>query len=155
MSIAKTNLQKTGIKLHPIGSDAKNALPTTDSYVEFLGLSWIFFDDNNWVRTMITSTCPYCFNEKMMSADAKQWMIHLSEHRADIIYSMSLAQTSCLLCQHDLPFGNRINAESHYRWDHKRSEITKWAFTRLSGVAPVYPVDFVSCKQGRTKVSQG
>lgn len=81
----------------------------------------------------ISSICQYCFDERQVSADRTQWLIHLSKHREDIIKSLCLMSDLCLFCAYAKPFSNRIEAASHYRWEHKRSTLLEWAFKRLPG----------------------
>jgi len=83
---------------------------------------------------MITSQCPYCFDEKTVTADKRQWMIHLAGHRPNIIHNMSQMSSNCAIYPCNVNFADRQHVISHYRYKHKRSDIIEWAFSRLSPV---------------------
>jgi len=83
---------------------------------------------------MITNQCDYCFDEKMVTADKRQWVIHLAGHRPDIIHSLSQVSSHCILYPCAASFANQIQARSHYRYDHKRSDIIEWAFSQIPPV---------------------
>jgi len=74
--------------------------------------------------------CPYCFNEQIISADSKPWMIHLAKHRQDMLQNLVEASSDCLLCSFD-KFTDIQTAIAHYQWGHNRSDIIKWAYLRL------------------------
>jgi hypothetical protein len=74
--------------------------------------------------------CPYCFNERVISADSKQWIIHMTKHRQDIIINLVGLSPNCVLCNFG-KFTDTPTALAHYKWGHNRSDILKWAFLRL------------------------
>jgi len=65
-----------------------------------------------------------------MSADSKHWMIHMTEHRQDIIINLVALSSSCVLCSFG-KFTDTQTAIAHYKWGHNRSDIIKWAYLRL------------------------
>ena len=74
--------------------------------------------------------CPYCFDERAISADSRQWMIHMTKHRQEIIIDLVESSSSCLLCSFG-KFTDNQTAFAHYKWGHNRSDIIKWAYLRL------------------------
>lgn len=65
-----------------------------------------------------------------MAADSDQWMIHMAEHRQDIVNNLVELSPSCVLCS----FGKFTDAQTaiaHYKWGHNRSDMIKWAYLRL------------------------
>ncbi len=81
--------------------------------------------------TYLSSTCLYCFNNKQITAEKTKWLIHLAQHREEIIRQLSDDSTSCVLCAYSVDFANKKHASSHYRWGHKKSEIIDWALQTL------------------------
>ena len=83
---------------------------------------------------MITSQCPYCFNEKMTTNNKKQWMTHLFGHKDEIIHSLNQIYSECIFYPCMVRFTNERHAISHYRHDHKRYGVVDWAFSKLPQV---------------------
>lgn len=84
-------------------------------------------------KLTITSMCLYCSNQQMISADSKQWMIHMTKHRQDIVKELVELSPSCVLCSFG-KFTDIKTATAHYKWGHNRSDIIKWAFLKLLSV---------------------
>lgn len=69
---------------------------------------------------MRTGSCAFCMNSKPISADKKQWLIHLSTHRESMIKCLVECYPSCVLCLNSEPstatniFANN-QGSSYYR----------------------------------------
>ena len=79
----------------------------------------------------LSGMCSYCFDERQITADKTQWLIHLAKHREDIIRVLCETSRSCVFCFDMPPFANTRQAVFHYKWDHKKSTLTEWALHRL------------------------
>lgn len=85
----------------------------------------------------ISAKCPYCNNQKSITAPKTTWQIHLANHRENIIKHMSDLTPSCVFCAYSEIFANKKHASSHYRWAHKKSDLIKWAFDNISKIVVV------------------
>lgn len=83
------------------------------------------------VMTYLSGMCSYCFNEKQITADKTQWLIHLAKHREDIIRTLCDVSDLCVFCAYSADFVDKRHAASHYRWEHKKSTLIEWALHRL------------------------
>jgi hypothetical protein len=81
--------------------------------------------------TYLSSVCAYCFNDRQIIAEKTPWLIHLAQHREDIIKHLTDTTSSCIFCAYPVEFTNKEQAASHYRWEHKKSTLLDWALHRL------------------------
>ncbi|MHA7647879.1 hypothetical protein [Nitrosopumilus sp. S4] len=81
--------------------------------------------------TFLSSTCLYCPSERAVTAEKSQWLIHLAQHREEIIKQLTDTSSSCVLCAYPVEFANKRHASSHYRWGHKKSSIVEWSLNQL------------------------
>lgn len=77
---------------------------------------------------MRAGSCVFCVNSKRISADKKQWLIHLSGHREQMIRYVVEQYPNCVLCSHSESFTDKPNFERHVRWVHDRKTLIDWAF---------------------------
>lgn len=80
----------------------------------------------------IINTCPYCDNEKQITANRTSWLIHLASHREKIIEHLVNVSESCIFCSYPELYENKKHAASHYRWAHQKSTLLNWALDKLS-----------------------
>ena len=83
------------------------------------------------IMTYLSGMCSYCFNERQVTADKNQWLIHLAKHRDDIINTLCDISCSCVFCFNMSSFVDKRQAATHYKWEHKKSTLTEWALHRL------------------------
>jgi len=79
----------------------------------------------------LSSTCPYCDNERQITADKTSWLIHLAKHREQIIEHLTETTDYCLFCSYPELAANKKHASSHYRWAHQKSMLLNWALDKL------------------------
>lgn len=79
----------------------------------------------------ISSSCILCNRSKIVTAEKKQWNIHLASHREDIIRYITDNFAYCVICTYGKPFDDKSQAAAHLRWAHKRSELIDWYFNHL------------------------
>ena len=83
-------------------------------------MGWIF-----------TSTCIFCTSQKIVSAEKRQWMLHLRKHREAIIKLIVERYAKCPVGAYPKTFTDRIEFASHLRWAHTKTELYDWAFDNL------------------------
>ena len=62
----------------------------------------------------------YCFNERQITADKTQWLIHLTKHREDIIKTLCDVSDSRLFCVYLPNFMDKRQTTFHYRSEHEK-----------------------------------
>ena len=82
------------------------------------------------IMRYLSGMCSY-YNEKQITADKTQWLIHLAKHREDIIRTLCDVSDSCVFCTYSADFVDKRRAASHYRWAHKKNTLIEWALHRL------------------------
>jgi len=81
--------------------------------------------------TYLSSVCPYCVNDRQVTAEKTKWLIHLAGHREDIIKHLTDFSVSCVFCAYPVEFANKKHAASHYRWGHQKSTLLNWTLQYL------------------------
>ncbi|HUU48831.1 MAG TPA: hypothetical protein VMW55_08625 [Nitrosopumilaceae archaeon] len=81
--------------------------------------------------THLSNVCSYCFNDREITAEKTPWLIHLAQHREDIIKHLTDSSSSCIFCAYPVEFVNKEQAASHYRWAHKKSVVINWALENM------------------------
>ena len=74
------------------------------------------------------SACIFCMPQKTVSAEKRQWMLHLRKHREAIIKLIVESYSQCPVGAYPKTFADRTEFASHLRWTHTKTELYEWAF---------------------------
>lgn len=78
-----------------------------------------------------TTSCVLCEKPRIITAEDRQWLIHIANHREKIIKFIVDNFSSCPLCAYPDKFYDKVTAANHLRWYHSKKHLNDWFFKNI------------------------